>query len=65
MLEWMAIECGSFLIWDLSLGTENPKEMQFFAFQQSDSKSFNSAQGNHFLHLQVVWMLWALGQGID
>lgn len=64
----MATECGSFLIWDLSLGTENPKEMLFFSFQQSDSKSFNSAQGNHFLHRQVVvlvWMLWGLGQGID
>lgn len=34
----MATECGSFLIGGLSLGSENPKEIEFFSFQQSDSK---------------------------
>lgn len=67
MLEWMAREYGSFLIWGLCLGSENPKEMQFFSFQRSDIKYSDSVQENHFLHHQVVvlvLMLWGLGQGI-
>lgn len=39
-------QCGSFLMQHFSLGSENPKEMQFFSFEQSDSKYSDFIQGH-------------------
>lgn len=61
--EWMATECGSFLMQHFSLGSENPKEMQFFSFEQSDSKYSDFIQGHSTSSPTCALGVDALGVG--